>query len=75
MEGFDYLIYKNDSSDITLKNTIDFRNSVNVELTSPNKGVKISITVKPGEQLVIPIIEKVTKQDIQKGYFQYYLSF
>lgn len=49
MEGFDYLIYKNDSSDITLKNTIDFRNSVNVELTSPNKGVKISITVKPGE--------------------------
>lgn len=30
MEGFDYLIYKNESSHVTLKNTLDFRNSVNV---------------------------------------------
>jgi hypothetical protein len=41
MEGFDYLIYKNESTNITMNNTLDFRNSVNVQLVEPYKGIKI----------------------------------
>lgn len=56
MEGFDYLIYTNQTSNVTLKNTLDFNKSKNVELIEPYQGIKVSFTVNPGETLVVPIL-------------------
>lgn len=69
LNGFNYLIYKNDSKDLVLKNTLDISSSMNMILFDPYQGLKTTMQIKPNSSTVIPIYQKIPKDQFLSGRF------
>lgn len=69
MDGFSYLIYKNDSKSLVLKNTLDISSSYNMILYEPYQGLKTTVQIQPNTLTIIPIFHKIKKEQFLSGSF------